>query len=721
MPLYNSQQKVQSGMPLGGIGAGKFEITPYGTIDYITYQNNWSRPIANQSNKAQGKALGITGFHFALYVNTQAAAICKLLQTEPISAYNTIQAIDFFGKFPLARLVYKDDNLPVDISLTVYSHLIPGDIKNSSLPGAVFEFDLSNKLDKNIEVAIMFIGRNLVSRNSVGRINNFKQEHDLAGLEFTHTKPLSHDEQAGDTFICLPKDIGKISFLSGWNMQKENFIFEPKVGLDALDYFSSHGRLPNIKMKEPTQSQSIELGGALAVSFNLAARQNKKVPFIYSWHFPQHFQGHVYEKYFKKSRDVAVYINRNKDELFKKTACLPNILERMGLEDWLSDALLNNLYTLFSSSWLTRKADFTMYEAPIICPLMGTLDVYFYASTAIGLLFPSLDKKALSLFKQHIRKSGYVPHDIGLERIDLPSNGTTMVLWKDLNPKFILSCYRAFCETKDLKFLKEVYPVMKKAFEYSLKLDKDGDGLPDNEGFDTTFDTWGFKGASAYNGGVFLVSLLALRRVAEQFNDKKLAKRCIDLFSKGRKSFEQKLWNGKYYITAKSAEQSYESCILGQLTGQWYAYLLGLGRIFPEENIKSAIKWILKLNEKDSKYGATNSVFMDKKRDLESYHSQNIWPGVCYSFAALAIYEGFVKEGLKLTKKVWNTISVKNKNPWNQSDVIIAKDGSYGFGDYYMRNSVIWAVLIALAENNPAVASGIAEIRKMVQSSEPKG
>lgn len=716
MPLYNSKQKVKSGMPLGGIGAGKFEITPYGTIDYITYQNNWNSPKNNLCNNEMGKAIGMTGFHFALYINTQVATICKLLQTEPISSYNTIKAIQYDGKFPFARLEYKDDNLPVEITLNAYSHLIPGDHKNSSLPGAVFEFDIKNKLSKDIEVGIMFIGRNLSTKNSVGRINNFKKDSKLAGIEFMHSKPLACDELAGDTFIGLPRDAGKISYMCGFNMQKENFCFEPHVGLDALDCFSKNGKLPNTRMKQPTQSQSVELGGAIASTFKLKSKQKRTVHFIYTWHFPKHFLGHFYEKSFKKSREAAVYINKNKKDLKGKTSYLPTIIDNMGLDDWLSDALLNNLYTLYSSSWFTRNGDFTMYEAPVICPLMGTLDVYFYASVAHGLLFPALDKKAIGLFKKHIRKSGYVPHDVGFERIDLPSNGTTMPLWKDLNPKFILLCYRAFCWTKDTKFLKEMYPALKKAFEYSLKLDIDGDGLPDNEGFDTTFDTWGFKGASSYNSGVFLVSLLALKRIAENFNDRRLAKRCIEAFTKGRKSFHKKLWNGKFYITAKSAKKSYESCMLGQLTGQWYAYLLGLGRIFPEENIKSSIKYMFKLNEKDSLYGATNSVFINKKRDLESYHSQNIWPGVCYSFAALAIYEGFKREGLKLTKKVWNTISVKNKNPWNQSDVITSKDGSFGFGDYYMRNSAIWAVLIALAQDNTAVANGIANIRQLTQS-----
>lgn len=157
--------------------------------------------------------------------------------------------------------------------------------------------------------------------------------------------------------------------------------------------------------------------------------------------------------------------------------------------------------------------------------------------------------------------------------------------------------------------------------------------------------------------------------------------------------------------------------MVAQLAGQWYSYLLGLGRLFPEERIKSAIKCIFHLNDKDSPFGATNSVFMNKSRDKESYHSQNIWPGVCYSFAALAIYEGFIKEGLNLTKKVWNTLHLRNKSPWNQPDVILTKDGSFGFGDYYMRNSVIWAVLPALAKHKERVEKGILKIKKLVQTS----
>ncbi|MBU4479214.1 MAG: hypothetical protein KKH34_09070 [Candidatus Omnitrophica bacterium] len=717
MLRYNSKQKVKSGIPLGGIGAGKLEITPYGTIDYITCQNNWSNPIFNAGNKEKGKAQGIPGFHFALRVGTQAANICRLLQTEKIQHYATVKSIDYEGDFPFARLVYHDDNLPVDISLCAYSFLIPGDVKNSGIPAAVFEFTLTNNINKEIEAGLLMCARNLISRHSVGRMNFSGTDNGITGLNFTHASPLAADETAGDVFIGVPAASGEVSYWAGWNLQKDNFYFEKNIGLDAFEYFEKNGKLPNCDMEAPVESQSVELGGALSVRVGLRPQESKKISFIYAWHFPNHFLGHAYEKFFRKSREVAVYVAKEKDVLKKATAQLPAILENMGLEPWLSGALMNNLYTLFSSTWLTRNNDFTMYEAPLICPLMGTLDVYFYASVALGLLFPQLDKKALMLFKKNIRSYGYVPHDLGLGRIDLPSNGTTIPLWKDLNAKFILLAYRAYRDSGDLKFLKEMYPAIKRALEFSLTLDKNKDGLPDNEGFDTTFDTWGFKGLNSYTAGIFLVSLLAVKNIAEIFNDKKLAKRCITLFLNGKKTFQEKLWNGKFYITAKSDDKDYDACMVAQLTGQWYAYVLGLGRLFPEENIKSAIKWILKLNNKDSSFGTTNAVFINGKRDKESYHSQNIWPGVCYAFGALAIYEGFVKEGLQLTRKVWDTIVVKNRNPWNQSDVIIAEDGSFGFGDYYMRNSVIWAVLLALSEKDERVEKGLVKIKEIVQAS----
>jgi non-lysosomal glucosylceramidase len=40
-----------------------------------------------------------------------------------------------------------------------------------------------------------------------------------------------------------------------------------------------------------------------------------------------------------------------------------------------------------------------------------------------------------------------------------------------------------------------VWPIVKKAIEYSFTFDKDGDGMLENEGFpDQTYDTWSATG-----------------------------------------------------------------------------------------------------------------------------------------------------------------------------------------------------------------------------------
>jgi len=129
-----------------------------------------------------------------------------------------------------------------------------------------------------------------------------------------------------------------------------------------------------------------------------------------------------------------------------------------------------------------------------------------------------------------------------------------------------------------------------------------------------------------------------------------------------------------------------------QLNGQWYAHLLGLGYILPEDMVKKAIRCILSWNNKDSKYGVTNSLYGKDKRDYSSLQSKSIWPGASYAFACLAIYEGFKKGGLAIIKKTWKNFTKHQKSPWDQPDMLEPDTGKFIFGDHYMRNMVIWAV-----------------------------
>jgi len=268
----------------------------------------------------------------------------------------------------------------------------------------------------------------------------------------------------------------------------------------------------------------------------------------------------------------------------------------------------------------------------------------------------------------------------------------------------VLLCYRDYLFTKDKRFLKRVYPKIKRAIKWQIAQDKNRDFLPDDEGQDHTFDMWNFYGANSYTGGMFLAALLAAIKIARIFGDKHLVRIYTDWLKKGRESFETKLWNSQYFVNWVCNEKGCDpSSNIAQLNGQWYAHMLGLGYIANKDKVRRAIRSMLRLHRGKAKYGLINSVFSDGRINRDSAHSRNVFPGMSYAFASLCIYEGFVKEGLKLAKSVWDNAAYNLKAPWNQPDMIDRKNGKGLFGDYCMRNMVIWSILLALAKRDKAL------------------
>jgi non-lysosomal glucosylceramidase len=57
--------------------------------------------------------------------------------------------------------------------------------------------------------------------------------------------------------------------------------------------------------------------------------------------------------------------------------------------------------------------------------------------------------------------------------------------WKDLNSKFVLMVYRDYVFTgkKDQTFLRYTWPAVQEALEHLRQYDRDGDGVPENDGY----------------------------------------------------------------------------------------------------------------------------------------------------------------------------------------------------------------------------------------------
>ncbi|HQP91263.1 MAG TPA: GH116 family glycosyl hydrolase [Candidatus Omnitrophota bacterium] len=718
MPTYSSDQNLKSGVPLGGIGAGKIEVLANGLLDSFSFLNNTHNPLV--SNDASGLK-GVLGFHFAVWVRDKGKKVSKLLSTQPFSGLPCVDSIKYDGSFPFVRLDYSDAGLPVNISLEAFSSFIKNDEKRSSIPAAIFKFRITNPFSRAMSVSLAGIGRNLIGEWCVGRFNQVVDSPKHLGVYFYNKKVQGNDPSSGELGMTVLKAAGvETTYFGEWNMQGAPFVFDKNsLSLnECWSHFSDEGLLPNINTEKVVQSESFQAGAGLAAKMNLRPKSSVTITYVLSWYFPNYGEGHIYETVFRNALNVTNFASEKLPALYADTKAWQKELNSLKIEPWLKDALINNLYPMYSGSMWTKRQRFGLFEAPQVCPLLGTLDVRFYGSLPLALFFPELELKEMTEFAEAQRPQGYIPHDLGYKRSDLASNSTNGLFWKDLNPKFILLSWRDYLMTKDENFLRKMYPFIKKAFYWTAATDRNKDFLPDNEGTDQTFDLWAFKGASSYCSSIFLASLLALEKIALTFNDQDMADEARNWFKKGRASFEKKLWNKKYFIAYNNgkeavserelsqrlkAEKVNAACMVGQLTGQWIAHLLGLGYIVSEDRVKKAVLTMLELNGQASIFGAVNSLYPDGEKEKSNLQSENCWFGMTYCLASLAIYEGYVKEELALAKKAWDSVTGNLLNPWNQSDMYSATDGSYIFGDHYMRNMVIWSLIFALAKKDKSI------------------
>jgi uncharacterized protein (DUF608 family) len=106
-----------------------------------------------------------------------------------------------------------------------------------------------------------------------------------------------------------------------------------------------------------------------------------------------------------------------------------------------------------------------------------------------------------------------------------------------------------------------------------------------------------------------------------------------------------------------------------------------------------------------------NAVLPSGVKDKSNGHAENVWISMTYILASLALYEGMEKEACALAKKAWDNVSVNALNTWNQPDMVSSVDGSFMFGDHYMRNMCFWAFAIAYARRRKDVAAFLKRIR----------
>ncbi len=342
----------------------------------------------------------------------------------------------------------------------------------------------------------------------------------------------------------------------------------------------------------------------------------------------------------------------------------------------------------------------------------------FHGHFPLLFLFPELELTTLRAFAHYQLKSGEIPFSFGRP------TGHFRPHYYCQHPldsaQYVQLVYRYYqrIRSRDREgavFLREFYPSIKDAVRFCKRLDTDSDGLvndhphaPPGEMWPANqfYDIWPWHGTSAYVAGTWLATLRCAEAMAEAMGDQEFAADCRVWFARGMKSYEEKLWTGKYYRLYNEPETGRASdvCLFNQLMGEWCSRVAGLGGLFPEKRVKSALQSLLRLNVKAGKYLPCNGATPDaqpyrSRPDADANdHSTGCFVGENLCAAMTMIYNGREKEGLEIARKIYEAIALRHATPWNWHCLLASDDGRPVWGLDYYSNMVIWALPMALAQ-----------------------
>ncbi|HVT14466.1 MAG TPA: GH116 family glycosyl hydrolase [Fimbriimonadaceae bacterium] len=431
----------------------------------------------------------------------------------------------------------------------------------------------------------------------------------------------------------------------------------------------------------------------------LAPGESETVVFVMAWSFPHHPQGHQYTNWFKDSEDTARYVAHNIERLSRDTKLWRDTFYDSTLPYWLLDRLhstVGNLRTGTTEWWKTGR--FWAWEGVVCCA--GTCTHVWNYEHSMARLFPELERNIRD------RQDFGAGFDAATGLVGFRSNRAYAA---DGQCGTILKAYREHLTSADDKFLKDHWPRIKKALQYLIGHDGNGDGMIE-DAQPNTYDI-DFFGANTFVGSLYLAALRAGEAMAKEVDDTAFAQQCAALAASGREATMKRLWNGEYFIQevdeSKYKEYQYgPGCLADQLFGQGWAHQVGLGHIYPRDEVVKGLQSIWKYNwapdvaaqnkrwppQRPFAVPGEGGLFTctwptgGREKDPVLYRDE-VWTGIEYQVAGHMIWEGLVEEGLSICRAVHERYHPAKRNPYNEVEC----------SDHYARAMASWGVFTALS------------------------
>ena len=446
------------------------------------------------------------------------------------------------------------------------------------------------------------------------------------------------------------------------------------------------------------------LVGALSRTVTLPPGGETLATFVVAWHFPNRAErGHFYATRFADALTVARHVATNLHRLADQTRLWHATWYDSTLPRWLLDRLFSTVSTLATGTcqwWANGR--FWAWEGVGCCH--GTCTHVWNYEHAMARLFPQLERSVRRM-QDYNPEAGFV-EDTGMVRF----RGEDWKMWAgDGQAGTVLKAYREHLVSADGEFLRELWPRIRKALEFLIREDADGDGLIEGEQHNT-YDI-NFFGANTMVGSLYLAALRAGEQMARTVGDAEFAATCRKIFETGSRLSVERLFNGEYFVqqvdlTKHPQHQYADGCLADQLFGQGWAHQVGLGYIYPEPNVRAALAAVWKYCWAPD-VGPQNAVHPPQRwfaRPGEAglftctwprsrhlgpdsvLYRDEVWTGIEYQVAGNMVWDGMVTEALAICRAIHERYHPAKHNPWNEIEC----------GDHYARGMASHGVFLAL-------------------------
>lgn len=725
-------------MPLGGVAAGSISLGGRGQL------RDWE--IFNRPDKGNQP-----GFAFAA-VRVEAPgrrAVARVAEARLLPPYvgasglgsNNVPGMPrlegavFTSSYPLARIDFEDRRLPVRLRLEAFTPVIPLEAEESGLPAALLRYVAHNPGRTPVKVSVCWSIENpfrtapetgAARPAKDARRNEPRRDDLLAGLVMTNPGLAAADPAAGE-FVLAALD-ARAAVWRGW--PRSRWFNSPMLFWDAFKEDAGLGSEP----EEPGvvgvvhMMREIPAGGEGRFEFVLAWRCPNRTPAHCGWRASKGNEnaviGNWYAERFAGAWGAARHLAQHLGELERRTRAFAGAMQSATLPGSVKDAAMSNLSTLATQvCFRTADGEFHGFEGANEksgCCYGSCTHVWNYEA-ATSHLFPRLARSLRNAAFGHMMDERGAIH---FREILPKGTGRFGLAAADGQMGQVMKTLLDFRLSGDRKWLKEIWPSVKKAVEFCWirgGWDADRDGVMEGAQHNT-YDIE-FYGPNPQCGIYYLGGLRAAAELARAAGDGGFAETCTALWRRGAEWIDANLFNGEYYIqkvrgaprgsiadglvstmgsddTEKPDYQLGEGCLADQLIGQYQADLCRLGPLLRRENIVRALKSIYLYNRRPT---------MEEHENMQRTYALNdesgllicdygkaprpripfpyfaeAWTGIEYPAAAQMIGMGMVEEGLAILEAARRRHDGVRRNPFDEPEC----------GHHYARALSAWSAVV---------------------------